>query len=304
MTDSTDKRLLDAVEPPRKVGKRTDVGSPRPRMLCFLPTALVLLMGLAALSAPASKLLVEMRGFCVFFSLSFCFFVFFSLLPPFVVVFFPSSPVFSFLVTSSVLLLSCAQLPIRASERTERMARKAIEPVAPAERFADAGPTGAARSPPTVGVPERVYVTGGGPSCWLSGVDAARRPLESSELNRPRDEEGAVKLIVSNAWQCYISIRTFGTTLALVLFFRFLLRVLSASANSPPLILLFLLLLGFRPKRGLLLCRRLRHIRNFPQGTPLHAIQGRTRLLLFHHYNLSDIWIVRRIDEDFESAAA
>jgi hypothetical protein len=154
MTQSTDKRLLDAVELLRKVGKRTDVGSPRPRMLCFLPTALVLLMGLAALSAPATKLLVEMRGFCVFFSLSFCFFVFFSLLPPFVVTFFPSSPVFSFLMTSTVLLLSCAQPPIRASERTERMARNAIEPVAPAE-FADAGPTGAARSPPTVGVPER-----------------------------------------------------------------------------------------------------------------------------------------------------
>jgi len=89
-------------------------------MLCFFPTVLVLLMGLAVLSAPASKLLVEMRGFCVFFlSASFCFFFFsllsFSLLPPLIVPFFPSSPVLSLLVTSLVLLLDGAQLPERAN---------------------------------------------------------------------------------------------------------------------------------------------------------------------------------------------
>ena len=92
---------------------------------------------------------------------------------------------------------------MRANERTERMARRAIDPWLLLLLLLAVGlEEGTVRSPPAVGVPAREYVIGdgssrGGSENWRVGVS---RPLlcggpmfaglsripESSELNRPR----------------------------------------------------------------------------------------------------------------------
>lgn len=116
----------DAVDPLRTLGNRIDEGKPSPRILFFFLTC----TGLIG-SVPASKLLDELRRFDSFDSFAvLVFFPFFSL---FVAVASFSFP-FSFLMgtlslgnggTSSGLWF---RLPMRAMDRTERIARRAIEP--------------------------------------------------------------------------------------------------------------------------------------------------------------------------------
>lgn len=233
IADSTDKRLVfgnivdNTVEPLRTVGSLMVIapmveGSPSPRMLRFLCTRILLGMGLAA---PISKLLVDKRGVWalrVFFS-SLSFLDFFFFFPPFSTAF-PPSLAFSFFFFTSFSLGAfsfkgfepliepvapvvpssfrnyAAQLPILASDLTDRMAPIAIESWL-AFVFELIGAAGAS-SPPAVGVPACEYVRGGEGSAtkwfcgtrrtWISGVGpmltgVLRRIPEPNELNRAQE---------------------------------------------------------------------------------------------------------------------
>lgn len=135
--ESTERRLLldqpvapidDVVEPLLTAGSLIVEGKPSPKILHFFMPSNAFASGLVV-SAPASKLLIELRIHCVLFLSSFLLLSFFDffLVSSFSVDF--GFPFFSnsFGNVSSpgpVPFLSWAQLPIRA---IERIARNAIE---------------------------------------------------------------------------------------------------------------------------------------------------------------------------------
>jgi hypothetical protein len=140
---------------------------------------------------------------------------------------------------------------------------------------------------------------------------ASSAPLRSPNIPRPsvlnnlkrretfrrrmtRDEVGAVEGVVGKSTIRHIQVITYISTERCPLplgFFRLLLGVLSASANGPPLFLF----LGCWPKERLFGGWSRWYVRNSSNRTPLHTVQGSTRLRPFHHHDLSNIGIVCQI---------